>query len=88
MECTDGVDPNDEGKGHIFDLYFNFTICRVVILMKEDYDFDLTEGEFVSWLGYKRNVLKDATNFTGKTLPNITRGVDWVFLHYDLITRT
>ena len=84
---TGFIDPNDEDKGRIFDLYFDFTIYRVVILMAKDYELDLTDGEFASLLGYEKKILKDETNFTGEMIPDITRSVDWVFLHCDLISR-
>ena len=81
------IDPDEKNKGPIFDLYFDFTIYRVVILMAKDYELDLTEGGFASLLGYEKKILKDETNFTGEMIPDITRGVDWVFLHCDLISR-
>jgi len=84
---TGFIDPNDENKGRIFDLYLDFTIYRVVILMAKDYELDFTDGEFASLLGYEKKIYKDETNFTGKMIPNITRSVDWVFLHCDLISR-
>ena len=83
---TGFIDPNDEDKGRIFDLYFDFTIYRVVILMAKDYELDLTDGGFASLLGYEKKILKDETNFTGEMIPDITRSVDWVFLHCDLIS--
>ena len=55
--------------------------------MAENYELDLTDGEFASLIGYEKKVLKDAKNFTGALLPDITRSVDWVFLQCDLITR-
>ena len=84
---TGFIDPNDENKGRIFDLYFDFTIYRVGILMAKDYELDLTDGGFASLLGYEKKILKDETNFTGEMIPDITRSVDWVFLHCDLISR-
>ena len=44
---TGFIDPNDENKGCIFDLYYNFIIYWVVILMAKDYELDLTEGGFI-----------------------------------------
>ena len=84
---TGFIDPNDENKGRIFYLYFDFTIYRVVIFMAKDYELDLSVGEFASLLGYEKKILKNETNFTGEMIPDITRSVDWVFLHYDLISR-
>jgi len=87
LSKTGFIDPNDEDKGRIFDLYFDFTIYWVVILMAKDYELDLTEGGFASLLGFEKKVLKGETNFTGEMIPDITRSVDWVFLHCDLISR-
>jgi hypothetical protein len=84
---TGFVDPNDESKGRVFDLYFDFTIYRVVILMAKDYELDFTDGKFASLIGYGKKVYKDETNLTGEMLPDITRSVDWIFLHCDLISR-
>ena len=72
---TGFIDPNDKDKGHIFDLYFDFTIYRVVILIAKDYELDLTDGGFASLLGYEKKILKDETNFTGEMIPDITRSV-------------
>ena len=83
---TGFIDPNDENKGRIFDLYFDFTIYQVVILMVKDYALDLTDGGLSSLLGYEKKILKDETNFTGEMIPDITRSVDWVFHHCDLIS--
>jgi len=49
---TGFVDPNDKSKGGVFDLYFNFSLFRVVISMAKDYELDLTDGGFASLLGY------------------------------------
>ena len=74
-------------KEHIFSLYFDFNIYQVLTYMTENYELDLTDGEFASLIGYEKKVLKAAKNFTGALLPDVTRSVDWVFLHCDLITR-
>ena len=55
--------------------------------MAKDYELDLTDGGFSSLLGYEKKILKDETNFTGEVIPDITKSVDWVFLHCDLISR-
>lgn len=55
-----------EEKG-IFDLNFNFTVNRVVITMAEDYNLDLTEGEFASFIGYEKTLGFERCNeFHGK----------------------
>lgn len=59
------VDPIDESKGRIFDLYFKFTSYRVVISIGNDYKLDLTEGGFACLLGFENKIFKDVTNFIG-----------------------
>ena len=46
------VDPEDKDSDFIFTLYFDMTIYRVVILMHEDYELDLSQGSFSELLGY------------------------------------
>ena len=81
------MDPEDKDSDFIFTLCFDMTIFRVVILMHENYELDLCEGEFAELLGYEKKILTGEKNFVGAMVPNITRSVDWVFLHCDLISR-
>ena len=39
-------------KEHIFSLYFDFNIYRVMINVAENYELDLTDGEFAGLIGY------------------------------------
>ena len=82
---TGKVDPKDEDSAFIFNIYFDLTIYRVVILMHEDYELDLSQGSFSELLGYGKSILSGDS--VGRKVPNITRGVDWVFIHCDLISR-
>jgi len=86
---TGFVDPNakDEDKKHVFDLYFDFTIFRVVIWMAKDYELDFTGGEFAGLVGYSKKIYAGETTLTGEKVPDITRSVDWIFIHCDLISR-
>ena len=84
---TGKVDPKDKDSDFIFTLYFDMTIFRVVIVMHENYELDLSEGEFAELLGYEKKILTGEKNFVGAMVANITRSVDWVFLHCDLISR-
>ena len=84
---TGFVDPDAEDKKHIFNMYFDFSITRVVVGVAQNYELDLSVGDFAKLLGFDKKVLKDATSFTGTMIPNITRGADWVFPHCDLVTR-
>ena len=70
----------------IFTLYFHTTIYPAVILIHNDYEFDLSQFEFSGLLGFDRKVFQDENN-VGDRVPDITRNVDWVFIHCDLISR-
>ena len=62
------------------------SIYRVVTLIHNDYELDLSQGNFGELLGYGKSTLSG--DVVGRKVPNITRGVDWVYLGvYDLITR-
>jgi len=79
------VDPTNKDSDYIFNLYFDMSIYRVVILIHNDYELDLSQGNFGELLGYGKIVLRG--DVVGRKVPNITRGVDWVYLYCDLITR-
>jgi len=51
---TGKVDPEDKDSDFISTLYFDMTIFRVVILMHENYELDLSEGEFAELLGNEK----------------------------------
>ena len=57
-----------------------------MILLDNSIELDLSSGTFADLLGFEKKVLDQTTNIS-KNVPNITRGVDWVFIHCDLITR-
>ena len=63
------------------------SIYRVVISMHKNHELDFSQGAFAELLGYEKKILTGKTSYVGKFVPNITRSVDWVFLHCDLITR-
>ena len=79
------VDPSKKDSDELFELFFDNIIYRAVILLK-DIEIDLSQGKFAELLGFEKKVVDQATNVS-KFIPNITRGVDWVFIHCDLITR-
>ena len=84
---TGRIDPEDKNSELIFTLYFNMTVYRVAILIHKDYELDLSRGEFAKLVGFKKAVFKQKNNYVGNTVPDITRSVDWMFPHCDLITR-
>ena len=81
------VDPADKDSDYIFSMYFDVSIYRVVISMHENYELDFSQGAFAELLDYEKKILTGKTSHVGKFVPNVTRGVDWVYLHCDLITR-
>ncbi|KAL9979826.1 hypothetical protein ACROYT_G017543 [Oculina patagonica] len=75
----------DDSKD-IFELYFYTTTYRVTILIAKDYELDLREGNFSDLIGFEKKILNDANN-VGDHVPNLTRGVDWIYVHCDLVSR-
>ena len=85
QQHTGKVDPTNKDSGYIFTIYFDMIIYRVVTLIHNDYELDLSQENFGELLGYGKSTLSG--DVVGREVPNITRGVDWVYLHCDLITR-
>ena len=85
QQHTGRVDPANKDSDYIFTLYFDMSIYRVVTLIHNDYELDLSQGNFGELLGYGKSTLSG--DVVGRKVPNITRGVDWVYLHCDLISR-
>ncbi|KAL9963729.1 hypothetical protein ACROYT_G027263 [Oculina patagonica] len=75
----------DDSKD-IFKLYFHTTTYRVIILIANDYELDLGEGNLSELIGFNKKILNDMNN-VGDRVPNLTRGVDWIYIHCDLISR-
>ena len=80
------VDPTKNDSQELFTLFFDSSIFRAVILLHNSVEVDLSNGTFADLLGFEKKVLDQTTNVS-KYVPNITRGVDWVYIHCDLITR-
>ena len=58
-----------------------------MILKDKDHELDLSVGAFADLLGFDKIILTEGTNFVGPRVPDITRSVDWAFLHSDLVSR-
>ena len=80
------VDPSKKDSKFIFKMYFHSATYRAVILLQDGYELDLSEGEFASLLGYDKKII-DGKNNRSDRVPNITRGVDWIYIHCNLISR-
>ena len=80
------VDPTKDDSEQLFTLFFHNSVFRVVILLHNSVEMDLSNGTFADLLGFEKKVLDQTTNVS-KNVPNITRGVDWVYIHCDLITK-
>ena len=85
QQQTGKVDPTKDDSGYIFTINFEFSTYKIFIIIRGDYELDLSQGNFNELLGYNKRILTGAS--FGDKVPNITRGVDWVYLHCDLITR-
>ena len=85
QQHTGKVDPTKKNSAHIFTIFFEFATYRIFILVHPDYELDLSQGNFNELLGFNKRILTDAS--LGDKVPNITRGVDWVYIHCDLISR-
>ena len=85
QQHTGKVDPTKEDSKYIFTIHFDFSTYRILITVQKDYELDLSQGNFHELLGYKKRILSDSS--FGNKVPNITRGVDWVYLHCNLISR-
>ena len=70
----------------LFSLFFDRSIFRAVIILDSTIELDLSVGTFADLFGFEHKILDQTTNIS-KYVPNITRGVDWIFIHCDLITR-
>ena len=80
------VDPTKDDSEQLFTLFFHNSVFRVVILLHNSVEMDLSNGTFADLLGFEKKGLDQTTNVS-KNVPNITRGVDWVYIHCDLITK-
>jgi len=86
QQHTGKVDPTKEDSAYIFTIHFEFSTYRIFIVVHPDYELDLSQGNFGELLGYNKRILDGGASF-GNKVPNITRGVDWVYIHCDLISR-
>jgi len=85
QQHTGKVDPTKEDSDYIFTIHFEFATYRIIITLRGDYELDLSQGNFGELLGFDKRILTYSS--FGDKVPNITRGVDWVYLHCDLISR-
>ena len=85
QQHTGKVDPTNKDSNYIFTIYFDMSIYRVVTLVHSDYELHFSQGNFGELLGYGKSTLSG--DVVGRKVPNITRSVDWVYLHCDLISR-
>ena len=85
QQHTGKVDPTKKDSDYIFTIHFEFSTYRILIIVHRDYELDLSQGNFNELLGYNKRILTGPS--FGDKVPNITRGVDWIYLHCDLISR-
>ena len=85
QQHTGKVDPANKDSDYIFTIHFEFSTYRTFIVVHGDYELDFSQGNFGDLLGFGKRTL--SVTSVGTKIPNITRGVDWVYLHCDLISR-
>ena len=85
QQHTGKVDPTKEDSAYIFTIHFEFSTFRIFILVHKDYELDFSQGNFGDLLGFEKITLSG--DVVGTKIPNITRSVDWVYLHCNIISR-
>lgn len=75
-------DLNDEGKG--ITLAFSASFLLVYIELADGYQLDLRDGDFSSLIGFEKEIIV-STKYGSKS-PNITRNVDNIFIHCNLLS--
>ena len=75
-------DLNAEGKG--ITLTFSSSLLKVYIELEENYQVDLREGDFSKLIGFNKEIVT-STKY-GSNTPNITRNVDNIFIHCNLLS--
>ena len=65
---------------------FVSSVFRVLITLEANYRLDLTTGDFADLIGHNKAIIT-ATGY-GPSLPTITRSVDNVFLHTNIISES
>ena len=66
QQHTGRVDPADKDSNYIFTIYFDMSIYRVVTLIHNDYELDLSQGNFGELLGYGKSTLRGDMLSEGK----------------------
>ena len=75
----------ESGKDDEFpiSIAFSNTTFRVTIIMKENYQLDLTQSNFYELMGFDKKILKDEIN-VGPKVPNFSQDTDMLNVHCDL----
>ena len=74
-----------DGKG-IMTLHFDISFYCTIFNINPSYEVNLTQGDYAKLHGFDKKTISDA-GVVGNRVPNKTRGVDWVYIHCDLIGR-
>lgn len=77
-------DLTDNGKG--IKLTFSSSLLKVYIELEENYQIDLTTGDFSSLIGFEKEVV--TLSKYGSKQPNITRNVDNIYIHCNLLSES
>jgi len=55
QQHTGKIDPTKEDSSCIFNLFFDLSIYKVVILIQNGYELDLSQGKFAELIGYDKS---------------------------------
>ena len=77
-------DSDDNEIEYGINLYFVLSTYRVLVELHEDYRLDLTNFDFRKLIGFDSKLIEQ-TEY-GTNLPDITRGVDEIYINCDKVT--
>ena len=75
--------PDDNPEKYGINLYFVLSTYRVLIELADNYQIDFTNSDFRKLIGFDSKKITQ-TEY-GTNLPNITRGVDEVYINCDKV---
>ena len=81
---TDKNEKDDSKIEYGINLYFILSTYRVLVELHEDYRLDLTNVDFRKLIGFDSKLIEQ-TEY-GTNLPDITRGVDEIYINCDKVT--
>ena len=79
-----------ESNGHSktgIEIIFVPSLLRVLMTLESTFQVDLRTGDFADLIGFPKNAVVTASGY-GANVPNITRSVDNIFIHTNIISES